>query len=159
MDFGDVIKAMKKDSNAIYTREGWNGKGQYIQLQVPDEHSKMTLPYIFISTVNGDLVPWLASQTDMMAEDWRRTFRNMPVNKCPICGGRIKSTKHPSCYKFTITCENYCKNKEGNTYNLNLDGNSDIYWDSEEYVNMVDMMEKMFVELIEGDIKKENPQK
>ena len=30
----------------------------------------MTLPYIFISTVRGELVPWLASQTDMLAEDW-----------------------------------------------------------------------------------------
>jgi hypothetical protein len=30
----------------------------------------MTLPFIFISTVQGDLVPWLASQTDLLADDW-----------------------------------------------------------------------------------------
>lgn len=30
----------------------------------------MTLPYIFITTVQGDRVPWLASQTDLLAEDW-----------------------------------------------------------------------------------------
>jgi hypothetical protein len=30
----------------------------------------MTLPYIFMKTVQGDLVPWLASQTDLLAEDW-----------------------------------------------------------------------------------------
>ena len=51
-------------------REGWNGKGQYLKVQRPDENSKMTLPYIYISTVQGDLVPWLASQTDILAEDW-----------------------------------------------------------------------------------------
>ena len=52
-------------------RAGWNGPGQYLELQVPDEHSKMTLPYIYIRTVQGDLVPWLASQTDILANDWQ----------------------------------------------------------------------------------------
>lgn len=51
-------------------RQGWNGKGQYLELQVPDAHSKMTLPYIYINTVQGDRVPWLASQTDILADDW-----------------------------------------------------------------------------------------
>jgi hypothetical protein len=31
----------------------------------------MTLPYIYITTVKGERVPWLASQTDMLADDWR----------------------------------------------------------------------------------------
>lgn len=31
----------------------------------------MTLPYIFMSTAQGDLVPWLASQTDILATDWQ----------------------------------------------------------------------------------------
>ena len=52
------------------TRLGWNGPGQYLELQVPDANSKMTLPYIYINTVQGDLVPWLASQTDILATDW-----------------------------------------------------------------------------------------
>lgn len=52
------------------TRAGWNGKGQFLELQRPDERSKMTLPYIYITTVQGDRVPWLASQTDILAEDW-----------------------------------------------------------------------------------------
>jgi hypothetical protein len=51
-------------------RAGWNGKGMYIELQVPDEWSKMTLPYIFMYTAQGDLVPWLASQSDILADDW-----------------------------------------------------------------------------------------
>jgi hypothetical protein len=59
------IKAGRK-----VARSGWNGKGMWLHLQVPDEHSKMTLPYIYMSTAQGDLVPWLASQTDLLAEDW-----------------------------------------------------------------------------------------
>lgn len=52
------------------TRTGWNGKGMSLELQVPDEHSKMSLPYIFMNTADGERVPWLASQTDLLAEDW-----------------------------------------------------------------------------------------
>lgn len=69
MNFGDALAHLKRGGRV--TRGGWNGKGQYLTLQEPDEHSKMTLPYIFISTVQGDKVPWLASQTDMLAEDWQ----------------------------------------------------------------------------------------
>ena len=69
MDFGDAVKKMKYRGGR-FTRAGWNGKNQCIELQRPDAHSKMSLPYIFIRTVQGDLVPWLASQTDMLADDW-----------------------------------------------------------------------------------------
>jgi len=68
MNIGDAIAAMRHGSKV--TREGWNGPGQYLEMQTPDEHSKMTLPYIYITTVQGDLVPWLASQTDLLANDW-----------------------------------------------------------------------------------------
>ena len=68
MNIGDAIAAMRHGSRV--TREGWNGPGQYLEMQTPDEHSKMTLPYIYITTVQGDLVPWLASQTDLLANDW-----------------------------------------------------------------------------------------
>lgn len=52
-------------------RLGWNGKGMWLSLQIPDKHSKMTLPYIYMSTSDGNLVPWLASQTDILATDWQ----------------------------------------------------------------------------------------
>ncbi len=52
------------------TRRGWNGPDQHLTLQVPDAGSKMTLPYVYITTVQGDLVPWLCSQTDLLAMDW-----------------------------------------------------------------------------------------
>ena len=69
MGFGGALVHLKQGARA--TRLGWNGVGQFIELQVPDEHSKMTLPYIYITTVNGSRVPWLASQTDLLADDWK----------------------------------------------------------------------------------------
>ena len=66
---GTAVKEMQNGERV--TRLGWNGPGQYLELQVPDTMSKMTLPYIYIRTVQGDLVPWLASQTDILATDWR----------------------------------------------------------------------------------------
>jgi hypothetical protein len=68
MSFGGALAALKTGS--AVQRAGWNGKGMHLLLQVPDAHSKMSLPYIYMSTVQGDLVPWLASQTDMLADDW-----------------------------------------------------------------------------------------
>ena len=68
MDFGEAIHALKGGHRVA--RAGWNGRGMYLELQVPDANSKMTLPYIYMQTVQGDLVPWLASQTDMLSEDW-----------------------------------------------------------------------------------------
>lgn len=76
-DFGMALELLKAGHKVA--RKGWNGKGIYLELQKPDEHSKMTLPYIYIVTTklvtdNLDapkgVVPWLASQTDMLAEDW-----------------------------------------------------------------------------------------
>lgn len=68
MNFGDALGELKA-GNAV-SRAGWNGPNQWLRLQRPDAHSKMTLPYIYICTVTGSLVPWLASQTDLLADDW-----------------------------------------------------------------------------------------
>lgn len=69
-DFGVALNELRAGSRIA--RIGWNGPDQYLKLQRPDENSKMTLPYIYIRTVHGDFVPWAASQTDMLAEDWYR---------------------------------------------------------------------------------------
>lgn len=69
-DFGAALILLRQ--GARVTRTGWNGKGQFLELQTPDAHSKMTLLYIFITTVQGDRVPWLASQTDLLSTDWVR---------------------------------------------------------------------------------------
>jgi hypothetical protein len=68
MTFGEAIEKLRSGNRVA--RAGWNGKNMWLGLQVPDSHSKMTLPYIFMSTAQGDLVPWLASQTDVLSDDW-----------------------------------------------------------------------------------------
>jgi hypothetical protein len=68
MDFSDALRAVKTGNRIA--RAGWNGPGQWVALQVPDENSKMGRPYLYISPVGGGLVPWLVSQTDLLAEDW-----------------------------------------------------------------------------------------
>jgi hypothetical protein len=68
MKIGQAIEHLRQGKTV--TRAGWNGADQRLRLQIPDEHSKMTLPYIYIRTAQGDLVPWLASQTDILATDW-----------------------------------------------------------------------------------------
>lgn len=68
MNFGDAIQFLKDGYKVA--RSGWNGKDMWLALQIPDEHSKMRQPYIYMSPVGGQLVPWLASQSDMLANDW-----------------------------------------------------------------------------------------
>lgn len=78
--FSTVLNMMKKYSNKKFypnmdlkfARTGWNGKDMYIMLQYPTEKSKMTLPYIYMKTADGNLVPWVASQTDLLSEDWEQ---------------------------------------------------------------------------------------
>lgn len=68
MNIGAAVVALN-DGERI-CRSGWNGKNMYLELQIPDSHSKMTLPYVYMRTAQGDLVPWLCSQTDLLATDW-----------------------------------------------------------------------------------------
>jgi len=84
MNFGEALECLKCGRKVI--RSGWNGKGIFIELQRPDENSKMTHPYIFINTTGlqtdnanapKSLVPWLASQTDMLADDWLLFDKNI----------------------------------------------------------------------------------
>lgn len=56
-------------SGKAVTRLGWNAHHK-LMLQVPDEDSKMTKPYIYMITAKGDIIPWVASQTDLLAIDW-----------------------------------------------------------------------------------------
>jgi hypothetical protein len=74
MDFGDALVNLKAGKRIA--RKGWNGKGLWLELQHPDTFSKMTLPYVYLNypddadNTPGARVPWLASQTDMLCEDW-----------------------------------------------------------------------------------------
>lgn len=66
--FSEALLALKAGERV--SRQGWNGKGMWLALQTPTETSKMTLPYIYMKTADDQLVPWLASQTDILANDW-----------------------------------------------------------------------------------------
>jgi len=77
MNFGEALHELKAGRKV--ERKGWNGRGIFIELQTPDENSKMTSPYLYINTTglqgnNPDapksLVPWFPSQTDILADDW-----------------------------------------------------------------------------------------
>lgn len=80
-DFSHALRLLK-DGIKI-ARKGWNGKNMWLELQTPDENSKMTMPYIFMTippikevcsggeSCTAELkVPWFASQTDLLACDW-----------------------------------------------------------------------------------------
>ena len=65
---GWAVKQMQ-DGQKV-TRKGWNGKGQWLALQVPDANSANTIPYVYIHPTQGGRVPWVCSQTDLLAIDW-----------------------------------------------------------------------------------------
>lgn len=71
MDFGTALSLLK--GGRRIAREGWNGKGMYLYL---DEHpcgptGTKYEPVIVMYTAQGYHQPgWLASQADMLADDW-----------------------------------------------------------------------------------------
>lgn len=80
-DFGFAIHALKQGHRVA--RAGWNGKGMWLAYvgeddyavhdsgdYMPPNFSGRLLPWIGMQTAQGDFVPWLASQTDVLAEDW-----------------------------------------------------------------------------------------
>ncbi len=77
MDFSDALHCLQ--SGCRVSRVGWNGKGMWIEMQTPNENSKMTLPYIFMKTAGDNLVPWLCSQTDMLTADWGIVFNDEDI--------------------------------------------------------------------------------
>jgi hypothetical protein len=74
MNFGQAIEALKQSKKVA--RKGWNVKNMCLMYVKSAEVGYRgigiikTLPWIGIKTVQGGFVPWLASQADMLAEDW-----------------------------------------------------------------------------------------
>ena len=82
MSFGEALETLKDGLKVA--REGWNGKGMFLFLAtdisfatkanlscVSHLKGELTLPSIVMKTAdNRFVVGWLASQTDMLAEDW-----------------------------------------------------------------------------------------
>lgn len=81
MDFGQAIQRLKNGMRV--QREGWNGKGQYIELAtnisykntkgevINIEHEAIGNKAIAFVGTSGVQLGWLASQADMLAEDWK----------------------------------------------------------------------------------------
>lgn len=67
-NFGIALNYLRAGNKV--SRRGWNGKGMFLALQVPDENSKMKRPYIYIVPDVDFVVPWVASQADLLTEDW-----------------------------------------------------------------------------------------
>lgn len=81
-DFEDVLGYLKEGRRIA--REGWNGKDMYLVMVWADqyeinktvsiewgENAPEKLPWIGMKTAQNGFVPWLASQTDLLATDWR----------------------------------------------------------------------------------------
>jgi hypothetical protein len=82
-DFGGALSALKAGQRVC--RAGWNGKGMFLFL-VPGSTFKVNRPpllgiypegteveyhaHIDMKTAQGYVVPWLASQADLLATDW-----------------------------------------------------------------------------------------
>lgn len=67
-DFGWALDKLR--AGLMVSRRGWNGKGMWLRLQSPDAHSKMGRAYIYMCCADGALVPWVASQSDLLESDW-----------------------------------------------------------------------------------------
>ena len=96
LTFGEVIEDIK--FGRAFARAGWNGKGMFIRLtpgsvapendqpyringisramfELGDENTVTRMPCITLRAADGsDVTGWLASQTDMLAEDWTEVW-------------------------------------------------------------------------------------
>lgn len=83
MDFGSMLRLLKEGGR--FTRTGWNGAGQYIYFVPAATYPAVTdaakvefadgVPYrayIALRTADAHVIPWLASQTDLLSADWQQ---------------------------------------------------------------------------------------
>lgn len=83
LDFSSALMHLKNGKKV--SRQGWNGKGMFIYLVpgstflvnraplnviYPEGTEIKYLPHLDMRTADGSCVPWLASQTDILANDW-----------------------------------------------------------------------------------------
>jgi hypothetical protein len=88
IDFSEALKAVKAGEKIA--RQGWNAQNQFVYhvpaaeypastdiakdtFNTPNNSDPVMVPYtayLAIKTVQGTVAPWLASQTDMLSEDW-----------------------------------------------------------------------------------------
>lgn len=79
MNFSDALDLIKEGKKL--QRSNWNGKDMWVTIckdysthdvlfNVDWNEKRERLPFIIMKTVDDKLVPWLASQTDILADDW-----------------------------------------------------------------------------------------
>lgn len=86
LDFSQALSFCKVGKKIA--RKGWNGKKMWVCLQpgypdgisinkntslatgIPEGTAGKFRPYLLMFTAQGDFVPWVASQSDLLAEDW-----------------------------------------------------------------------------------------
>ena len=71
-DFSWALDELK-EGHKMY-RRAW-GNWKFIKIERPDGNGPMTLSYIYTNPAQGLLIPWTATQVDMMAEDWEIDLR------------------------------------------------------------------------------------
>ncbi len=97
MTFGFALEALKRGERVC--RSGWNGKDMFLFV-VPGSTFKVNRPpllgiypegteinycsHIDMRTADGKIVPWLASQTDMLADDWQLVIKATDNNDFPL---------------------------------------------------------------------------
>ena len=92
MNFSQALHNLKFQK--CISREGWNGKGMWLGLctnwngnvGAAGLNFKM-LPFIYMRTAQGDFVPWLASQTDILADDWQIVEVSSDGTAIPVAQG------------------------------------------------------------------------
>jgi len=78
---GWAVKQMIKGGRV--GRADWKYMGMYLALQVPDEHSKMTEPYVYMMTARGEIRPWVPAQVQLLATDWEAVDATGPEEETP----------------------------------------------------------------------------
>jgi len=78
MNFSEALQRAKDEYRIA--RKGWNGKSMWVSVQYPLKRGNMSLPYLFLKTVDDHLVPWLPSQTDILSDDWS-VVKGMGIDK------------------------------------------------------------------------------
>lgn len=88
MNFGNALEGLKAGKRM--RRTGWNGKGMFVVHQkgypdgiainrntaeatgIPEGTVCSFRPYLMMKSVDDEFVPWVASQSDLLADDWEQ---------------------------------------------------------------------------------------
>ena len=85
MNIGEAVETMRRGGRVA--RAGWNGKGMYVYM-VPWAYKAVgpnVAPFVMMHPAAGDDVPWLCSQTDLLAQDWSEVSQQEAATS-PVIG-------------------------------------------------------------------------